>query len=177
MAATGNVGENMLIVFWILQYVNRHWCHIWEYSSSRNHLQALFTREIAKELFTVPIISFPVLQTDVCSFCLYHGENKNESLRWKCTDFHPSCSVQAWPAGWESTEWYFGPVPGSSKLFCPARVDLGWAVLLCASISTCVKSQSVMILLAFCFFFSKYFDPCCWKEPDTPLCDLPRCMG
>lgn len=73
----------------------------------------------------LPINSFPVLQMGVCSFCLDHGENKNESLRCESTDLHPSCSVQAWAAGWESTEQWFGSVPGSSQLRCPARDDLG----------------------------------------------------
>lgn len=100
------------------------WYHIWGYCSSKNHLQALFTKEIAKELFMLPINSFLVLQMDVCSFCLHHGENKNESLRCKSTDLHPSCSVQTWAAGWESMEQGFGSAPGSSQLCCQPGMTL-----------------------------------------------------
>lgn len=72
----------------------------------------------------LPIERFPALQTDVCSFCLHHGENKNESLRCKSTDLRPSCCAQTQAAAWESTEQSFGPVPGSSQLCCPARMTL-----------------------------------------------------
>lgn len=76
MATVGNVGENILFSECWCMSTGTLWYHIWGYCISRNHLQALFTREIGKELFMFPINSFLVLQMDVCSFCLHHGEKK-----------------------------------------------------------------------------------------------------
>lgn len=129
MATVGNVGENILIVFWMLVYVNRH--------SVVSYMGILYFPESSPSFIYqgnrkgAVHVSHKQLSgaSDGCLLILFTSwGKKNESLRRKSTDLHPSCFVQAWAAGWESTEQCFGPVPGSSQLCCPARDDLGWAV-------------------------------------------------